>query len=55
MSKVKKDGITMVARDKNQLAAFLNNGWKKVAEEKSADKEISEAELSTRGRKSAQK
>lgn len=36
MSKVEKDGIVMVARDKNQLAAFLNNGWKKVAD-KNAD------------------
>ncbi|RKI36311.1 hypothetical protein D7V86_24520 [bacterium D16-51] len=28
MTKVIKDGITMAARDKNQLSAFLNNGWK---------------------------
>ena len=25
---VEKNGIKMTARDKNQLAAFLNNGWK---------------------------
>lgn len=30
MTKVEKDGVTMVARDKNQRAAFLNNGWKEV-------------------------
>lgn len=34
MTKVVKDGIAMVAKDKNQLAAFLNNGWKEVTEEK---------------------
>lgn len=34
MVKVTKDGMTMAVRDNNQLAAFLNNGWKKVAEEK---------------------
>ncbi len=39
MSKVEKDGIVMVARDKNQLAAFLNNGWKKIADEKTADEQ----------------
>lgn len=34
MVKVTKDGMTMAVRDNNQLAAFLNNGWQKVAEEK---------------------
>lgn len=34
MVKVTKDGMTMAVRDNNQLAAFLNNGWKKVTEEK---------------------
>lgn len=34
MAKVTKDGMTMEVRDNNQLAAFLNNGWKKVTEEK---------------------
>lgn len=28
MTKIVKDGASMVARDGNQLAAFLNNGWK---------------------------
>lgn len=32
MIKVEKNGVTMVARDKNQLAAFLNNGWKEEKE-----------------------
>lgn len=27
MVKVVKNGVKMAARDKNQLAAFLNNGW----------------------------
>lgn len=27
MTKIVKDGAVMVARDGNQLAAFLNNGW----------------------------
>lgn len=34
MVKVTKGGMTMAVRDNNQLAAFLNNGWQKVAEEK---------------------
>lgn len=33
--KVEKNGVVMVIRDKNQLAAFENNGWKKVADEES--------------------
>lgn len=33
MTEVVKNGIRMAARDGNQLAAFLNNGWK-IAEEK---------------------
>lgn len=49
MTKVVKDGITMVARDKNQLAAFLNNGWKKVLDAKQEQKE------SKAGQKSMQK
>ena len=28
MTKIVKNGAFMVARDGNQLAAFLNNGWK---------------------------
>lgn len=34
MFKVKKKGsnVTMVARDKDQLAAFLNNGWENLGE-----------------------
>lgn len=27
MTEVIKDGVRMAARDGNQLAAFLNNGW----------------------------
>lgn len=34
MVKVTKDGMIMAVKDINQLAAFLNNGWKKVTEEK---------------------
>lgn len=30
MTKVRKNGITMGANDKIQLAAFLNNGWQKI-------------------------
>lgn len=33
MTEVVKNEIRMAARDGNQLAAFLNNGWK-IAEEK---------------------
>lgn len=33
MTKIVKEGIVMVARDKNQLAAFLNNGWTVKEEE----------------------
>lgn len=35
MTEVVKNGIRMAARDSNQLAAFLNNGWK-VEETKEA-------------------
>lgn len=35
MTEVVKNGIRMAARDGNQLAAFLNNGWKIVEEKKS--------------------
>lgn len=31
---VEKNGIKMRAKDDNQLAAFLNNGWKKVEDDK---------------------
>lgn len=66
MIKIEKDGIMMVARDKNQLAAFLNNGWQKVTEEKPEEKDDSaeeaqkdeqsdEPEPPKRGRKPAQK
>lgn len=57
MTKVVKDGITMVARDKNQLAAFLNNGWEKVGatEEIPEGEEPREAEPPKRRRKPAQK
>lgn len=46
MVKVTKDGMTMAVRDINQLAAFLNNGWKKVAEEKPVEnhKDVSDSE-----------
>ena len=37
MTKIVKDGAVMVARDGNQLAAFLNNGWKASDENKIAD------------------
>lgn len=30
MTIIKKGNVEMVAKDKNQLAAFLNNGWAKV-------------------------
>lgn len=30
MTKVEKNGIKMIAKDGNQLAAFLNNGWEVV-------------------------
>ena len=36
MAKVTRDGVTMEARNKNQLAAFLNNGWKEAGEGKEA-------------------
>lgn len=36
MTKVVKDGVTMKTRDKNQLAAFLKNGWKEADEDKGA-------------------
>lgn len=36
MTEVVKNGIRMAARDGNQLAAFLNNGWKIAEEKKSA-------------------
>lgn len=32
MTKITKNGIVMAARDKNQLAAFLNNGWEVAPE-----------------------
>ena len=35
MVTVEKNGVKMTAKDENQLAAFLNNGWKKVETEKS--------------------
>ena len=35
MVTVEKNGIKMTAKDKNQLAAFLNNGWKQVESGKS--------------------
>ena len=35
MVTVEKNGVKMTAKDDNQLAAFLNNGWKKVEAEKS--------------------
>ena len=34
--KVKKNGVVMVVRDEHKLAAFVNNGWEKVAEKESA-------------------
>ncbi len=37
MTKVTKGNIVMVARDENQLAAFLNNGWKKIESVKQPD------------------
>lgn len=40
MTKVVKDGITMVARDKNQLAAFLNNGWKEMEEKLLVEEQV---------------
>jgi hypothetical protein len=40
MTKVVKDGITMVARDKNQLAAFLNNGWKETEEKPLVEEQV---------------
>lgn len=33
MIKVEKNGVRMAAKDGNQLAAFLNNGWKKIENE----------------------
>ena len=35
MVTVEKNGVKMTAKDKNQLAAFLNNGWKKIEPEQS--------------------
>lgn len=40
MTKVIKDGIVMVARDGNQLAAFLNNGWKKAFENDAIENDV---------------
>lgn len=40
MTKVEKDGIMMVARDKNQLAAFLNNGWKEMEEKLLVEEQV---------------
>ena len=39
MVEVIKDGVIMVARDKNQLAAFRNNGWKECDAETPAKNE----------------
>lgn len=33
--RVEKNGVVIEVRDKNQLVAFENNGWKKVADEES--------------------
>lgn len=42
MTEVIKDGVRMAARDGNQLAAFLNNGWSVVdTAEKTEDTETS--------------
>lgn len=34
MVTVEKNGVKITAKDKNQLAAFLNNGWKKAEPDK---------------------
>ena len=36
--RVEKNGVVFEVRDNHQLAAFINNGWKKVADENSATK-----------------
>jgi hypothetical protein len=36
MIKMVKDNVVMAVRDKNQAAAFCNNGWK-IADEKQTD------------------
>lgn len=38
MIRLKKDNVVMAVRDKNQAAAFLNNGWVAV-EDKQAEKD----------------
>lgn len=44
MTKVIKNGTTMVARDRHQLAAFINNGWSVVNEETVAVEQETESE-----------
>lgn len=40
MTKIVKDRAVMVARDGNQLAAFLNNGWTVESDEKNTTGQV---------------
>ena len=51
MTNVIKNGVVMGCRDENQLAAFLNNGWKIVEEKKATHKETGEPKKSGRPKK----
>ena len=44
MTRIVKDGVVMVARDGNQLAAFLNNGWEACEENQIAENHTKQEE-----------
>lgn len=45
MIELAKDGITMRVQTEGQASAFLNNGYKRVEQEKQQSKEVNQADV----------